>query len=438
MRAADALITTHDQAVAFLDDRVGSGVKPGLERIAGLMELMGEPHADIPVVHVAGTNGKTTTVRLIEAVLLAHGLAVGTFTSPHLERIEERFTINGRILDSTEFVQAVADVAPFVIVYEQRHDTTITYFELTAAIALQAFSTAAVDVAVVEVGLGGRLDATNVVDAQVSVITGIAMDHMSYLGNSLGEIAGEKAGILKDGGTLVTGPLPAAAEGAITAQVAATDSSWIRRGDRYDVVRAVRGVGGWLTDIQGAHERYPGVFLPMHGRHQVDHLATAVVAVEALFDRALDPEAVREAAAAAVSPGRIEVVKRGPLVVVDGAHNEEGLTGLASALADEFPETRTVLVVGFRGERDPATLLAPLMGLVDEVIATAPHDPAAVPAEAVAEAARKLFGPDMPVDVVTPVGQAVTEALSRVAEDEAVVVTGSLYVVGEARKRFAG
>ncbi len=433
-----ALITNREEAVAFLDDRIGSGVQPGLERIAGLMELMGEPHADIPIIHVAGTNGKTTAVRLVEALLLAHGLSVGTFTSPHLDRIEERFTINGRILDDDGFVQAVADVAPFVTVYEERHDTTITYFELTAAIALQTFATDAVDVGVVEVGLGGRLDATNVVQAAVSVITGIAIDHVSYLGETLSEIAGEKAGILKDSGLLVTGPLPAAADGPITAKVAETGATWFRRGDHYDVRRAVQAVGGWVADVQGLHEVYTGLVLPLHGAHQVDHLATSIAAVEALFDRALDPEATREAAASVASPGRIEVVKRSPLVLVDGAHNEEGITGLANALADEFPRTHTVLVVGFRGDRDPEDLLAPLRGLVDEVIATAAADPSAIPADRVAGAARIVFGEDMPVTAVTPVGQAVAEALDHVGSDGAVVVTGSLYVVGEARSRFAG
>ncbi len=429
------VIATRDDAIAFLDARIGSGVKPGLERITGLLDLMGNPEADLPIIHVAGTNGKTTTVRLAEDLVLGHGLSVGTFTSPHLERIEERFTINGRMLDEDAFVNAVADVAPFVAVYEERHATTITYFELTAAIALAAFAEAAVNVAVIEVGLGGRLDATNAVTAAVSVITGIAMDHMSYLGNSLGAIAGEKVGILKEGGTLVTGPLPAAAEGPITAQVAATNSTWLRRADHYDVPRCVQAVGGWVADVQGIHDVYTGLMLPLYGRHHVDHLATAIVAVESLFGRGLDPEAVAAATAAATSPGRIEVLKRNPLVLVDGAHNEEGFEGLATALAEEFPEAHRVLVVGFRGERDPAALLAPLRGLVGEVIATEPDDPAALPAEEVAAAARQVFE-ETPVEVVVPVRQAVAEALDRVGEDDAVVVTGSLYVVGEARGRF--
>jgi dihydrofolate synthase/folylpolyglutamate synthase len=432
------LIECREDAIAFLDVRIGSGVKPGLERIGGLMELMGDPHLATPVVHVAGTNGKTTTVRLLEGIFGELGLTVGAFTSPHLERIEERFTLNGTSLSEDAFVQAVADVAPFVELFEEREQTTVTYFELTAAIAFAAFNAVAADVAVIEVGLGGRLDATNVVNADVSVITGIAMDHMSYLGNSLSAIATEKVGILKENGVLVTGLLPAAAEGSITARVVETSSRWIRRGEHYDVASVSRAVGGWLADLRGIYADYEDVFLPLHGRHQVDHLATALAAVETFFGRAVEDEIVRAAAGKATSPGRIEVLARHPLVLVDGAHNEEGITGLATALAEEFLESDRVLVVGFRGERDPVALLEPLRGLVSEVIATAPADPAALPAAEVAAAAVAVFGAEMPVEAVTPVAQAITEALDRVGPDGAVVVSGSLYVVGEARARFQG
>lgn len=430
------IITTRDDAVAFLDARIGGGVKPGLERISGLLALMGDPHREVPIIHVAGTNGKSTTVRLIAGLLEAHGLGTGTFTSPHLQRLEERFTVRGRVLDDAELVAAVADVAPFVEEHERRDETALTYFEVTTAMAFSVFSTAGVDVAVVEVGLGGRWDATNVVDADVSVITGIAIDHTSWLGHSIADIAGEKAAILKPAGRLVSGALPAAAEGPITAQVSQMGASWFRGAADFGVDEARRAMGGWVGDIRGVHETYDEVFLPLHGRHQLDHLATAVAAVEVFFGRALAPEAVREAAAAATSPGRLEVITRRPLVIVDGAHNAQGIEGLATTLANEFPEAHRILVVGFRGERDPVELLTPLRGLVGEVIATAAGDPEAVPADSVAAAAREVFGPDTPVDVVTPVAEAAVEAVDRAGEDDAVVVTGSLYVVGEARTRL--
>jgi len=433
---SSALITTHDEAVAFLDARIGHGIQPGLDRIAGLMKLMTDPQRSYPVIHVAGTNGKTTTVRMITALLEAHGLRIGAFTSPHLRAIEERFYVAGHDLDHAGFVDAVADVAPFVELFEQTEQTSVTYFEVTAALAFQTFAAAGVEVAVVEVGLGGRLDATNVVDADVSVVTGIALDHMSYLGSTIGEIAAEKAGILKEGGMLVTGPLAAAAEGAFTAQVAATGSVWHRFGADFGPEDAVKAVGGWQSDFQGLRGRYDEIVVPLHGRHQVDHLATSVAACELFFGRELDSEAVRSGAADVKSPGRIEVVGRSPLILIDGAHNEESIEGLAEALQSEFPPAHWVLVIGVRGDRDLEKLMGPLRGLVGRVIATQPADKKAIPAEEVAAIAIDVFGTEVPVEVVAPVSQAITEAIDRAGETGSVVVTGSLYVVGEALGRL--
>jgi len=422
--------------VAFLDARIGDGIKPGLDRITEVLELMTSPHEALPVIHVAGTNGKTTVVRMIRDLLLAADMRVGTFVSPHLHRVEERYTLDGREIDEAVFVQAVADVAPFVEIYEQRTGDTVTYFELTTAIAFQLFASAGVDVAVVEVGLGGRLDATNVAAADVSVITGIAFDHMSFLGNSIGEIAAEKAAIVKTGGTLVTGPLPPAAEGAITARVAETGARWVRHGADYVVEDTALGVGGWHGTVRSVHGIYPELYVSLHGRHQFDHFATAIVAAELFFDHELGNDLVMAVAANATSPGRLEVMQRYPLVVVDGSHNEQGLQGLADALDLEFPETKRVLVIGMRGERDVLSLLGHLRDMVDEVIATQVDDPLSIEAAQVATAAELAFGPEVPVDTVVPVAQAVTEALSRVGEDGMVVIAGSLYVAGAARTRL--
>jgi dihydrofolate synthase/folylpolyglutamate synthase len=404
----------------------------------GLLELMTSPHESVPVIHVAGTNGKTTVVRMIRDLLLSTGMRVGTFVSPHLNRVEERYTLDGAVIDEATFTQAVADVAPFVEIFEARERTNVTYFELTAAVAFQLFASAGVDVAVVEVGMGGRLDATNVVDADVSVITGIAMDHMSHLGNSLVEIAGEKAAIVKQDGLLVSGPLPAAAEGAITARVAETGARWLRHDADYYVEAPVLGIGGWHGAIRGVHGLYPDVYVALHGRHQLDHFATAVVATEMFFDHDLVPEAVALVAAALTSPGRIEVVDRHPLVIVDGSHNEQGLQGLADTLDAEFPQAVRLLVVGMRGDRDVPGLLGHLADLFDEVIATQADDPQSVPAQQVAEAARTVFDADIPIEAIVPVAQAVTEALDRVSDDGVVVIAGSLYVAGEARARILG
>ena len=429
------LIETYEQAVAFLDARIGHGIRPGLDRIRTVLDLMTDPQESYPSIHVAGTNGKTTTVWMIEALLDEHQLHVGSYTSPHLERVEDRFRMSGRQFAPDELVAAVADVAPFIEIHEDRTGDAVTYFETTVAVAFQAFAADGVDAAVVEVGLGGRLDATNVLDADVSVVTGISLDHTAILGTTIGEIAAEKVAILKQGGLLVTGRLPAAAEGAMTARVAETGATWRRFDDDFAVREATLGVGGWSASIQGLEDRYDDLWLPLHGRHQVDNLATAIAATEAFFGHALDVEAVHRAVARQAAPGRIEVVGRQPLVLIDGSHNVEGLDGLALAVRDEFPEAVRHLVVGFRGDRDIAELLGVLEGLFDTVYATAANDPLAVDAATVATAARSALG-DVRVEVVTPVAQAVTEALHDAGEEDVVVIAGSLYVAGEARTRL--
>lgn len=433
----DGLITTYEEAVAFLDARIGRGVDPGLERIRGAMELMTAPHEAYPVVHVAGTNGKTTVTRMIERLLDGVGMRVGSYTSPHLERVEGRYSLNTEPFDAQRFTQAVADVAPFVEMYEAEHGTTLTYFEATVAAALQAFAAEGVDAAVIEVGLGGRLDATNVVDGEVAVVTSIGMDHMEYLGSTLAEIAAEKVAILDPGRHLVTGPLPAAAEGAMTARVAQTGATWSMTGRDFRVADASRAVGGWQATIEGIYATYGDLFLPLHGRHQVDNLATALAACERMFGKGLDPELVSAAVARMASPGRVEVVSRRPLVLLDGSHNKQGVEALANAILDEFPETERVLVVAMRGGRDVADVLEPLSGLFGRVIATTADDSAAIPPDEIAAAVRSVFGDDVPVDTETPALQAVTEALALVGEDEMVVVAGSVYLVGEVRDRFS-
>jgi dihydrofolate synthase / folylpolyglutamate synthase len=421
----------YEAAVAFLDRRIGDGIRPGLERIRHLLELMGDPHLSYPVIHVAGTNGKTTAVRMISDILGAHGLFTGSFTSPHLHRVEDRYSTGGASFGPTHLARAVEDVAPFVLMQEEQFSETPTYFELTAAVGMSAFSVDAVDVAVIEVGMGGRWDATNVVEAQVSVITGIAMDHMSVLGDTQSLIAAEKAAILKDGGTLVTGPLSDAALEPVRARVEETNATWYRSGVDFDIVSTDRDERGRVVTIRGLYDEYPDIVLGIHGRHQVVHLATSVAATEAFFNRALNIDALREAAATVRSPGRLEVASLAPTLIIDGAHNQEGFEGLADTLESEFSEDEWVLVVGIRGDRDVASLLAPLRGLVSRVIATKADDYMGVDAATVAAAAEETLG--VPATTVTPVADAIEAAISSVEDGEGVVVAGSLYVVGEAR-----
>ncbi|MDJ0497517.1 MAG: Mur ligase family protein [Acidimicrobiia bacterium] len=421
----------YEAAVAFLDRRIGYGIRPGLERIERLLGLMGDPHRSYPVIHVAGTNGKTTVVRMISDILGAHGLFTGSFISPHLHRVEDRYALGGTGFGKTHLARAVEDVAPFVMMQEEQFEEQPTYFELTAAVGFEAFRVDAVDVAVIEVGLGGRRDATNLVEADVSVITGVAIDHTSYLGDTQSKIAAEKAAILKDDGTLVTGPLGSEATSAVASRVAETNSVWHKAPEAFRVNAVDRDERGWVTSIQGIHAEYTDLVLGIHGRHQVTHLATAIAACEAFFGRALDEDAVREAAATVRSPGRLEVAGLEPTVLIDGAHNEEGFRGLARALAEEFDEEHWTLVVGLRGKRDAAELLSPLRGRISRVVTTKADDRLAVDPGELAVAAEKAL--DVPSEAVESVPQALEVARDGLATGEGLLVAGSLYVVGEAR-----
>ena len=427
-------VASRNDAERFLDDRIGHGVKPGLDRIQGLLEYMGDPQDLLPTVHIAGTNGKTTVARMVQQILGAHGLATAGFTSPHLGVVEERFTLHGGPIDADRFTEAVRDMAWFVAKYEEDRGESITYFEATVALALSLMAAEAVDVGVVEVGLGGRLDATNVLDADVSVMTGIDIDHVEFLGSTIEEITREKVAILKPGGTLVSGKLPDESIDPVADRVARTDARWIRFGQDFSVRSAVVGVGGWQCDVEGVFEEYPELFLPLHGSHQVDNLATAIAASEMFLGRALDPDLLLVAVASIRAPGRIEIVARRPLVIADGAHNPQGFRGLASALDDEFPSLPWNLVIAVRGERSIPDLVAPLRGRVAKVFATQVTDDASIPAPVVAAQAGEALGVEAePFD--NPIA-ALDAARTASGPDGGVIVAGSLYVVGEVRATF--
>lgn len=431
---APAVIATHADAIAFLDSRIGSGVRPGLERIEGLLAMMGDPQTTYPVVHIAGTNGKTTVTRMVQQILGAHGLATGGFTSPHLHRIEERFNLHGAAIDENLLVDGVKDIAWFVQAFEAENETTVTYFEVTAALAFSLFGSATVDAAVIEVGLGGRLDATNVVEADVSVVTGIDIDHVEFLGGTIEEITAEKVAIVKTDGTLVTGDLPDESIAAVERRVAETGANWVRFGSEFSATEAIVAVGGWQCSFAGIHGDYDDLFLRLHGRHQVDNLATAIAACEMLLGRQLDERSLAFAVGSLTSPGRLEVVRRHPLVLVDGAHNVQGFRGLASTIDQEFPALQWNLVLGVRGERSIAELVAPLKGSIGAVFAASPRDPAAIDATKVAiEAAEAL---DVPAVAYDSPELAVADAVSAAGPNGGVIVAGSLYLVGDVRESF--
>ena len=428
----------YQEAVAFLDRHIGLGVKPGLERTRELLELLGDPQQTYPIIHITGSNGKTSTARIATSLLAAHGLTVGTFTSPHLERVEERFSINGVHATEEDFAEAVADVAPFADLLEQRCGERPTYFELTAAIALAWFASQAVDVAIVEVGLGGRLDATNAATGQVAVVTGVSLEHVEYLGSTVAEISREKLAIAKPGSILIAGPMPEDADREALRHAASLSIDLRRYGHDYRLAEAERAVGGWLCEVEGIYGTYPELYLPLHGRHQTINLAVAVAAVEELFGRALALDAAVEGAGAASSPGRLEVLGHRPLVVIDGGHNEEGIAALAGAISEEFPSLEWTIVMGVLSDKDMDSMLAHLKPHVTRFYATAPQSERARPAGEVATAARRIFGPQVEVFEEARVPSAIAAARAATPLDGALLVTGSLYVVGEARLLLAG
>jgi dihydrofolate synthase/folylpolyglutamate synthase len=391
------------------------------------MDVMGDPQRSAPVLHLTGTNGKTSTARALTSLLMAKGLSVGTFTSPHLERINERLTTNGDPVDDPELAELLSSVAGFEPLLGA--GTRLTWFEILAAAAFRWFSDRPVDVAVVEVGLGGRWDATNVADGVVAVVTNIGLDHVEFLGPTRADIAAEKAGIVKPGSTLVlseTRPeLYQIFERQEPAQI------WLRGRD-FDTERNDLAHGGRLLTLRTPGALYDEVFLALHGRHQADNFMDAVVAAEAFFGAPVAPDLVAEAAASVRSPGRLEVVARRPLVILDGAKNVPGARSAAAAIDEEFSQARSrILVVGMLRGKDPTEMLEALdAGKARLVIACPPPSPRAQPAEDVAKAASRL---GVRAEVAETVADALRQARTEADAEDLILVTGSLYVVGEAR-----
>jgi dihydrofolate synthase/folylpolyglutamate synthase len=405
---------------------------PDLGRMRRLVDVMGHPEEAAPVIHVTGTNGKTSTARAITALLVAKGLRVGTFTSPHLERINERLSIDGEPISDEELAVVLSDVAGLEPLLGD--DVRLTWFEILTGAAFRWFADRPADVVVLEVGLGGRWDATNVATATVGVVTNIGLDHVEFLGPTRADVAGEKAGIIKPGSTLVLGERDPDLVDIFEAERPA--ALWWAGRD-YDCWHNELAVGGRALDLRTPAADYEGVWLDLHGRHQGDNFAAALAAVEAFFGAPVEDSFVREAAATVRSPGRLEVVGRQPLVVLDGAKNLEGAYSAAAAIAEEFGDVPgLILVVGFLGGKDPREMLEAL-GAADAklVVACPPPSPRALPADLVAEAADELGAP---VDVADSVPEALELAFDGASPDDLILVTGSLYVVGAARAALSG
>jgi dihydrofolate synthase/folylpolyglutamate synthase len=426
---------SYEQALAYLDDHTdlerlvaGTWEPPTLDRMRSLVDLLGSPQQAQPAIHVTGTNGKGSTVRMITALLGAQNLSVGTYTSPDLERVNERISRNGEPIDDDAFAEAVWAVAEL----EGLSGIRPHRFEILTLAAFRWFADLPVDAAVVEVGLGGRWDATNVVDGAVAVVTNVGLDHTEVLGPSRADIAGEKAGIVKPGAALVLGETDDALVPIFEAERPA--SVW-RRDRDFSCLRNDVAVGGRNLDLATPGARYDDVFLALHGAHQGDNAALALAAVEAFFDRPLDEEVVREAFATVAVPGRFEVVGRSPLVVLDGAHNPDGARAAAATLADFGVAGDRLLVVGMNRGRDAVEMLEALDARSARgIVATEADWVRAMPADEIAEAARSI---GIDAEVVRAVPDAVRRATAMATEDDLVLVAGSLYVVGEARASFA-
>jgi dihydrofolate synthase/folylpolyglutamate synthase len=422
-------------------------IEPSLDRIRAFTELLGDPQRAYPVIHLTGTNGKTSTSRMIDTLLRAHDLRTGRFTSPHLERINERICIDGEPLTDEEFVRAFNDVAPYTHLVDAAQPAPLSFFETIVGMAYAAFADAPVDVAVVEVGMGGAWDATNVADGTVAVVTPIGVDHAAYLGTSPEVIALEKAGIIKPGATAVLAEqLPGPAE-VLLRRCAEVGATPVREGLEFGVLSRVPAVGGQLLTLKGLHGRYDDVFLPIYGTHQAQNAATALAAVEAfLGDQALDGDIVRDAFGRATSPGRLEVIRRSPMILLDAAHNPHGAAATAAALDDSFAFSPLIGVIGVMSDKEYEGVLAEFEPHLAHLVVTQNSTRRALPAEELAVTAREVFGEDR-VTVAPRLADAIDEATALAETGEAVgtsigsgavLITGSVVTVGEARAMLRG
>lgn len=419
------------EALAYLDEhsnyeKTGRVDSPTVEPITRIMHVMADPHLAYPVVHVTGTNGKGSTTQIVTRLLVAHGLRVGTYTSPHLERLTERISVDGEPIDESDFAAAIAAIANVEVLSGVRP----TYFEALTAAAFRHFADVAVDVAVVEVGMLGRWDATNVVRSEVAVVTNIDLDHTEYAGPTLTDIAREKSGISKAGSVFVVGDVNPDLDPVWSA---AERSRLVRRGIDFDCSENRLAVGGRQVDLHTTRREYRDLLLPLHGRHQGENLAVAVAAVEEFFDAPLDGDVVADGLSAVRMPGRFEVVRRAPLVVLDGAHNPAGAAVCGEVYFEDFaPAGARTLIVGTLSGRDPGALLEGLrVQDFDRVVCCTAPSSRGLPAEDLEPLARERGATT--VVVRSTVEEALDREIALADETDAILVAGSLYVVGAAR-----
>ena len=417
-------------------------LEPSLDRIRALTRLLGDPQAAYPVIHLTGTNGKTSTSRMIDELLRTLGLRTGRFTSPHLESMTERISIDGTPLSEELFVEAFADVAAFAQIVDDSSEFPLSFFEMLVAMAYAAFADSPVDVAIVEVGMGGSWDATNVADGQVSVVTPIGVDHARYLGDRPEIIAVEKAGIIKPGSHVVIAEQEQAVLDVLMQRANEVGAAASLEGQDFQVLKRLPALGGQMVDLQGINGRYDEVFIPLYGAHQAHNAAYALAAVESFIGGAeLDAGLVRDAFVNVTSPGRLEVVRTSPSIVLDAAHNPHGANASIEAVQEAFNFSPLIGVVGVMADKDMDEMLRIFEPVMAQIVCTQNSSDRSMPAGELGELAADIFGQDR-VHVAARLDDALELAIGMTESAEGyeeafgsggVLVTGSVVTVGEAR-----
>jgi dihydrofolate synthase/folylpolyglutamate synthase len=421
-------------------------IAPTLERISALVDMLGSPQLTYPTIHIGGTNGKTTTSRMVDSLLFEMGLRTGRFTSPHLESYLERICINGQPIDAKELIFSFNDISPYLDLMDTKFDNPISFFEAITALAFAAFAEHPIDVGVIEVGMGGQWDATNVVEADVSVIMPIGLDHMEYLGDTIGEIAKTKAGIIKEQGFVVLAQQEPEAAVELLRRAAEVGADVAREGLEYSIDSRAIAVGGQLISITGLRGHYDEIFLPLHGKHQASNAAAALIAVEAFFgEQDLDIDAVRAGFANVTSPGRCEIIHRDPTIILDAAHNPHGAKAIAETIQSEFTFDDVTGIVALMADKDALGILQALEPIMNQVIVTTNSAARSMSVKDLEALATQVFGADR-VFAQPTLADAIDKAIKdsvRPLSDEslAILITGSVVTVGEARtavrKRYA-
>jgi dihydrofolate synthase/folylpolyglutamate synthase len=437
-------MSTYDEAVAALDGRGFTRMDFDMQKIRDLMDVLGSPQRAYPAIHLTGTNGKTSTARMIDSLLRAHGLHTGRYTSPHLETVRERISLDGEPISAERLAATYDEVAPLADLIDRQAPEPLTYFDMTTAMAYAAFADAPVDIAVVEVGLGGEEDATNVIEAGICVITPIGLDHTEWLGDTIEDIAWAKAGIIHRGATVISAVQTEEAMRPLLERCAEVGATLAREGSEFGVIERNQAVGGQLLTLQGLGGVYDEVFLPLFGAHQAQNAACALAAVEAFLgagrDKQLQIELVREGFANVDSPGRLERVRSAPTILLDGAHNPHGMAATVTALEDEFSFRHLVAVVAVLRDKDVSGLLDLLEPIAARIVVTQNSSPRSMPLNELAQIATDIFGEDR-VTVARTMPDAIEEAVVLAEEDTdgelsgvGVLITGSIVTVADARK----